>query len=159
MMSNRVKHFIVGALVILGAGILFIPLIWNKLPFIAEPLALPEKPELPGPAPFLAASNESETINQAITADRHSAQANPESKNLPTAAWAVRLKSSIPPAKIDAFVAQLQAQGYFAYAREDEQKNRHIFVGPEIKQERAQQIAVQLRDKLQLVGEVVQYIP
>ena len=88
-MSDRVKHFVIGALILLGAGILFIPVWFDKISFSAkQPLEMPKKSALSGPMPFLTDSDsEAKKIDQAITAQRQLSLTDTTSHTMPTPAW------------------------------------------------------------------------
>lgn len=142
-----------------GLGILFIPMALKKASFDMKPLALPEKVELSAPAAFLVEpSGRVAAIHQTITAERLPTRVENTAKMSPTPAWTIQLRG-IDPKKVESWVAQLQARGYFAYARQDAQKKAHLFVGPEIKKERSQSILAQLHRELRLEGDVLQYMP
>ncbi len=163
MLSEQIKHIVIGLLVLVGLGILFIPAWLEKSVLITEPLELPEKMNIAEPTPFLTVPEARvKTIEAQIARDRAqsviSVKNSPGIKS-PTPVWAVLLAEFPAQEKAQAWVAQLQARGYYAYARVTPAHTTELWVGPEIKKERAQQLVEQLAREVKLQGKVEQYIP
>ena len=139
---------------------------------VAVPDPLPDEPvpaapsapigSLPLPEP--AASDQRQAVPQPVTpsadpapAARKAPEARLDANNLPVT-WSVQLASLSNRANALALQKTLREQGYNAYVRTFEGKNR-VFVGPVIERAEATRLRDQLRRQHKLDGIVVRFQP
>lgn len=139
---------------------------------VAVPDPLPDEPvpaapsapigSLPLPAP--AASDQRQAVPKPVTpsadpapAARKAPEARLDANNLPVT-WSVQLASLSNRANALALQKTLREQGYNAYVRTFEGKNR-VFVGPVIERAEATRLRDQLRRQHKLDGIVVRFQP
>jgi cell division septation protein DedD len=139
---------IVGAVVLLGLLVIFLPAFLERVPQDVYISALPPAPVQPAapsisPADFDNSKNKDATPHQA------------------TVAWALQLNSFAVRAKAQEFATQLQQAGYPAYVYRTTERNASVykvFVGPETKQEKLQTWVQQLK-KENIKAQIVEYDP
>ncbi|OGT46908.1 MAG: hypothetical protein A3F17_02370 [Gammaproteobacteria bacterium RIFCSPHIGHO2_12_FULL_41_15] len=177
-MNIKTKQRIVGALVIVATIAIFLPLVFHaKLP---GEKALEFSTNIPSPPvePTYTASSEGvqfrfDNTNESVP-PKLAAMVNPKKNQLttqqklkpaitidtPPTAWVVKVATFANQSNVDELVLKLRNQGFDAYEKGTTKNNQNyiqVFVGPEIRKEKAVQIQKTMLANYKLKGVVVNY--
>lgn len=145
-MKNN-KHRIVGAIVLVALGVIFLPMLFQHSPGPKIQVSeIPSRPELPSvtkpvdlPAPVLAQSD-----MQANSPD----------------AWTLQIGSFASKTAVTELVKRLRAQGYPTYTQEFKVNNAiitRVYVGPEFDQAKLKNNAAKIEKTLKLKGAIIPF--
>lgn len=173
-MDDGLKQRLVGAIVIVAAAIIFIPMIFNQtertpqdiqveLPQPPEaPKAQLEKPQRPGAteSTFESAA-ENVVVKNAIESGAESAteMQSATQSDIPQG-WVLQLASFKERANADALRDRLRKDGYAVYVTYHPGKGdgmARVYVGPELDRAVLDKIKVRLKKEFKLEGFVVRY--
>lgn len=166
-MDDGLKQRLVGAIVIVAAAIIFLPMIFNDAHRPPEDvlIEIPERPEIPKlditkPTPPSERRNaaEQEELETAGTVIEK-----PEARetNVPVS-WTLQLASFKERKNADNLRDRLRKAGYKAYVRyraDRKPSMARVFVGPELNRKSIDQLKTRLKKELKLEGIVVRFNP
>lgn len=177
-MNIRTKQRIVGAIVVAAVIAIFVPLLFHRQLPSEKSLDLSSNIPKPPAEPVYTTSNHGvqfrfENIKQAPE-PKLAAMVNPQQKQLssktdikpalsldkPPQAWVVKLGTFANKANVDRLVDKLRKDGYDAYEKALQRQNKtytQVYVGPEIRKQKASDIQKQLASQFKLQGVVVEY--
>ena len=177
-MDDGLKQRLIGALVIVAAAIIFIPMLFDDAGTSPEAIrvAIPQKPDVPKlefskprppseSTPRASSAVSKAEIAEAPVASGSSEAGQPE-KPIVTASgvsgWAVQLASFEELANAEALRDKLRAAKYKAYIKYRPDKSPpliQVFVGPELKRTAIDNLQRRLQSEYELQGIVVRYVP
>lgn len=172
-MDDGLKQRLVGAIVIVAAAIIFLPMIFNDAetrpedilveipprPEAPEPkLVKPKRPVSDRPSPEIPAAaddqndNSNESQKEAVKASEG---------HLPSG-WVLQMASFKDRGNADKLRDKLRKAGYSSYVtyRADKKDNlARVFVGPELDRTTLEKLKSKLKKEFKLDGFVVRYLP
>lgn len=181
MLDKGLKQRMVGALVLLALAVIFLPMLFSRedetRQVVVEPPPQPVAPPMPPvevqptEVPQLR-EEEPETVDVAQPSlpaglDAEPAETETPSPRTPPSrldadqlpiSWSVQIASLADRQRAEALQKKLREQGYNAYVRRFENKNR-VLVGPVLERAQADQIRKELNRLYKLDGFVVRFQP
>ncbi len=174
-MDDGLKQRLIGALVIVTAAIIFIPMLFDDTGSSPGDIrvAIPQKPDVPKlefskpRPPSESAPKASYTVSKAEIAEASDSivPKQPE-KPVVTAsgasAWAVQLASFEELTNAETLRDKLRGAKYKAYIKYRPDKSPaliQVFVGPELKRTAIDKLQRRLQSEYELQGIVVRYVP
>ena len=177
-MDDGLKQRLIGALVIVTAAIIFIPMLFDDTGSSPEDIrvAIPQKPDVPKlefskpRAPSESTPKTSNTVSKAEISEAPVASDSSEPKQpekpVVTAsgvlAWAVQLASFEELTNAETLRDKLRGAKYKAYIKYRPDKSPaliQVFVGPELKRTAIDKLQRRLQSEYELQGIVVRYVP
>lgn len=166
-MDDGLKQRLVGAIVIVAAAIIFLPMIFNDTQRPPEDILveIPERPKVPKlditkPVP---PSEQRKVEKQAALAKAKPAidKTDTSTNNVPVS-WTLQLASFKERDNADALRDRLRKAGYKAYVRyraDQKPAMARVFIGPELNRQAIDKLKTRLEKELKLEGIVVRFNP
>lgn len=172
LLYKRLKQRMVGALVLIALGVIFLPMLLSRrdeMPQVIvdapEMPAMPHVPDIevqpvllsePEPEVSLVAESAGSTPESVLPADENAGK-RLDDRTLPVS-WSVQLASLSSRDSAGALVKTLRSQGYNAYVRTFDNMNR-VLVGPVVERAEAERLRDILNRQHKLNGYVVRFEP
>jgi len=162
-MDDGLKQRLIGAIIIVAAAIIFIPMVFNDADHKTGDILvdIPARPEPPPPQlikPTQPSLKAEEGVEATVKQEEVTEQ---DSGNLPIS-WVLQLASFQEPKNAEALRDRLRKAGYksyVAYRPDQTDTMARVLIGPELDRKEVERLAVALKEEFKLEGFIVRYLP
>ena len=161
-MDDGLKQRLIGAIIIVAAAIIFIPMIFNDADHPAGDILvdIPARPE-PPPPQLIKPTQPSLNVEEVAGVNVKQEVTEQEPGNLPVS-WVLQFASFQEPKNAEALRDRLRKAGYksyVAYRPDQTDTMARVLVGPELDRKEVERLAVALKKEFKLEGFIVRYLP